>query len=289
MQTKATLWCQRLNGSRAETLPARQLYSGDHWSIARSLESASTASGAGVRLWIASAGYGLIAMDTLLKPYSATFSSDHPDSIAKGTISEDRVSVVRHWWDAMSQHDIAKTAQPRTIADIAADAPTSPLLIIASENYLRALQQDVLSAMPLLNNVELLSIFSAGCRSLDNLTEHLVPYDARMQHVVGGALRSLNMRVAQLALSSCRGSPPTYAVLRQKLSRLMRQQPDLTRFDRQPMTDDDVRSYILKELREESTGCHTPLLRKLRDTGHACEQKRFARLFREVREHLNGT
>ena len=289
VQTKALLWCQRLNGSRAETLPARQLYSGDHWSIARSLENASTAGGADVRLWIASAGYGLVSMDTLLKPYSATFSSDHPDSIAKRTTSKNRVSVFRLWWDAMSQADIANTAKPRTIADIAAEVPNAPLLVIASENYLRALQQDVLAAMTLLNNVELLSIFSAGCRSLDNLKEHLVPYDARMQHAVGGAMRSLNMRVAQLALANCRRSPPTYPVFRKELGRLMRQQPDVKRFNRIPLTDDDVRTYILKELREESTGCHTPLLRKLRDTGQACEQKRFAKLFHEVQEHLNGS
>lgn len=289
IETKSALWCERLAASRAGTLAARQLYSGDHWSIARSMENVSTAHGTSVRLWIASAGYGLVSMDTLLKPYSATFSSDDPDSIAIKTTSDERASVYRLWWKAMSRADILQAGEPRTIEEIAADSPNAALLVIASENYLLALEHDLQAALSQLNNPDLLSIFSAGCRSLNGLADHLVPYDARMQHAVGGALRSLNIRVAQMALASCRRSLPRYSVLRREFIRLMRQQPELRKFERQPMADMDVRSYIVQELRKDSTACHTPLLRKLRDGGQACDQKRFARLYHEVREQLNGS
>lgn len=289
IETKSALWCERLAASRAGTLPARHLYSGDHWSIARSLENVSIKRGTSVRLWIASAGYGLVSMDTLLKPYSATFSSDHPDSITRKTTSDDRASVYRRWWEAMSRTDIVRSSGPRTIEEIAGDSPNVPLIVIASENYLLAIENDLQAALSQLNESDLLSIFSAGCKSLNGLADHLVPYDARMQHAVGGALRSLNMRVALMALASCRRSPPKYSVLRRKLARLMHVQPELTKFERHPMADSDVRSYILQELRKDSAACHTPLLRKLRDSGQACEQKRFARLFREVREQFNGS
>ncbi len=291
IETKADLWCDRLIASRAETLPARQLYSGDHWSIARSMENASTNLGPSVRLRIASAGYGLVTMDTPLKPYSATFSSSHPDSIAKKTISDDRASIYRHWWEVMSRADNLQTGKPRTIAEIAADSPNAPLLVIASENYLLAIQHDLQTALSQLNSSDLLSIFSAGCKSLNGLADHLLPYDARMQHAVGGALRSLNMRVAQMALADCRRSLATFSALRQMLSRISRQQPELRKFERQPMTDTEVRRYIARELKRNSDVCHTPLLRKLRDGGQACEQKRFAKIFREVREReqLNGS
>jgi len=289
VETKSALWCERLAASRAEPIPARQLYSGDHWSIARSMENVSTAHGATVRLWIASAGYGLISMDSPLKPYSATFSSDHPDSIGKKTTSDDRASIYQLWWASMSRTDTVHSSGPRTIEEIAANCPNAPLLVIASENYLLALEKDLQAALSQLNDSDLLSIFSAGCKSLNGLADHLVPYDARMQHAVGGALRSLNMRVALMALSNCRHSPPTYSALRRKLAHLMRAQPELTKFQRHPMTDADVRRYIRRELNKDSAACHTPLLRKLRDNGQACEQKRFARLFREVREQLNGS
>lgn len=253
------------------------------------MENVSVNRGSSVRLWIASAGYGLVAMDTPLKPYSATFSSDHPDSIAKKTTSDDRGSVYQHWWKVMSQADNLRTGEPRTITEIAADSPNAPLLVIASENYLLAIIDDLQTALSQLNNSDLLSIFSAGCKSLNGLADHLVPYDARMQHAVGGALRSLNVRVAQMALADCRRSLPTISALRQKYSRLSRQQPELQKFDRQPMTDTEVRSYIARELKRNPDVSHTPLLRKLRDGGQACEQKRFGKMFREVREHLNGS
>ncbi len=287
IEKKSALWCKRLVASRADSIPARQLYSGDHWSIARSMESVTTSHGNSVRLWIASAGYGLISMDSLLKPYSATFSRDHPDSISQKTTNDNCASVYQLWWASMTQSNIVHSSGPRTIKEIVADSPNTPLLVIASENYLLALEKDLQASLLQLNDSDLLSVFSAGCKSLKRLTGHLVPYDARMQHAVGGALRSLNMRVALMALVSCRRSRPTYSVFRKKLAYLMRAQPELTKFDRRPIADAEVRQFILRELNKDSAARHTPLLRKLRDNGRACEQKRFTRLFREVQEQIN--
>jgi hypothetical protein len=228
-------------------------------------------------------------MDAPLKPYSVTFSRNHPDSIGKDTTSDDRPSTYRDWWTRMSRWEDAHVGKPRTIAGIAADSPNAPMLVIASENYLLAIESDLRSALTQLNNSDLLSIFSAGCKSLGGLEGHLVPYNARLQYAVGGALRSLNMRVAQRALTECRRSPPTYSVLRRKFTRLLREQPELRTFEREPMTDSQVLRFVVRELNEKPDACHTPLLRKLRDSGQACEQRRFSNLFRKVREQLNGS
>ena len=55
------------------------------------------------------------------------------------------------------------------------------------------------------------------------------------------------------------------------------------------MSDDDVRHFLLSELLANSELRHTPLLRKLRDQGFACEQRRFATLFHEIQGGLNGS
>src|SRR6266568_8522082 len=53
-------WIERLSTSEAETVLARNLYAGEHWSIVRSLEDVAASSGLEATVWICSAGYGLI-------------------------------------------------------------------------------------------------------------------------------------------------------------------------------------------------------------------------------------
>jgi hypothetical protein len=49
------------------------------------------------------------------------------------------------------------------------------------------------------------------------------------------------------------------------------------------MTDHDVRQTIVEALTRDPKATRTGVLQQLRQTGRACEQKRFARLFEEVR------
>jgi hypothetical protein len=289
VETKVQLWLERLRSIPAEPTPARDLYSGDHWSIARSLENLRTYDNSSIRVWVASAGYGVLSLDDRIKPYSATFSSTHPDSISQKTTSADRRSVFRDWWRLMAKWSGPHRGNPRTIAAIARKTPDAPLIVVASENYLAAIEDDLRIALEELSDPDLLSIVSGGTKSLDGLNGHLVPCDARLQAVVGGALRSLNIRVARKVISQSRESPITLPVLQKKLSGLLRKQPELKRFERRPMSDSAVRAFIKGELQANSAACHSPLLRKLRDAGKACEQSRFAALYREVKERRNGT
>ena len=79
--TKAALWLERVADSRCDSVRVRELYSGDHWSVARSFEGLLLAGSSPIRLWVISAGFGLLQVDDCVKPYSATFSRKHPDSI----------------------------------------------------------------------------------------------------------------------------------------------------------------------------------------------------------------
>ena len=77
-------WSSRLERCTAEPVPARRLYAGDHWSVVQYLEDVAAASKLDSAIWVCSAGYGLIGIDTNIKPYSATFSSRHLDTGADG-------------------------------------------------------------------------------------------------------------------------------------------------------------------------------------------------------------
>ena len=70
-------------------------------------------------------------------------------------------------------------------------------------------------------------------------------------------------------------------------AKLLAKQPDIPRYDRSPMSDEEIRHFIVLQLENEQLS-RTPLLRRLRDSGRACEQSRFASLYRKVQEQLNG-
>ena len=46
------------------------------------------------------------------------------------------------------------------------------------------------------------------------------------------------------------------------------------------MADQEVRAFVRDRLADDPQATHTRLLRELRDSGRACEQQRFAGLFR---------
>jgi hypothetical protein len=66
---------------------------------------------------------------------------------------------------------------------------------------------------------------------------------------------------------------------------LLRRVPELARYERAAMTDAQLNLFIRASLMREPTLARTPMLRKLRASGYACEQARFGALFGEVARH----
>ena len=110
--------------------------------------------------------------------------------------------------------------------------------------------------------------------------ENLLPCAARMQTAVGGVRTSLNVRLARLLLGALRGARPSVAKLRELCSRIRTHEPQC--FDRQNLSDVDVACFITKAIAREPGSSQTAVLRHLRETNKACEQSRFARIFKEV-------
>ena len=71
--------------------------------------------------------------------------------------------------------------------------------------------------------------------------------------------------------------------------KLLAEQPAIPQYDRQPLSDASVRRFIVRQLAADGELTHSRLLRQLRDQNMACEQKRFARLYRETREEMHGS
>lgn len=282
---RAAEWLKRLRMIESNRVAVRDLYAGDHWSVARTLEDSSQTPVR--RVWVCSAGYGMLQMDDRVKSYSATFSRRHPDSVYQNCTSPD-VDLAATWWNKLSEGAKLAGRPVRRLVDVAAESPRSPLIVVASENYLRAIRNELCEALTALNRPNLLTIISAGGTRVDDLKDHFLPFDARLQGLVGGALRSLNMRVARRVLEECARSVPTLDLLTARVEKWLVDCPERPRYDRRAMSDDEVIQFVLESLAEDSTARPSPLLRQLRDGGSACEYKRFMGLFHRAAETING-
>lgn len=278
-------WIAQLKKVRSQLLPADELYSGDHWRIAQSLPEIANTQKIKVRLWVCSAGYGLIPAGAPVKPYSATFSSHHKDSVLQRLRFLD--GNVHEWWSHLANWSGPVPGEPRTLLDLAQDAKRSPLIIVASDVYLRAIGPDLENAKNALADPKLLTIVSGGGPASGHLKSHFIPCNARLQSLLGGALMSLNVRVVRRILSRAERWPLRCDALVKEFGELVAAQPVFEQPQRKPMSDDRVRQFILRRMTRNPSLSATPLLREFRDSGFACEQKRFGKLFLQVRKQFH--
>ena len=272
-------WVDRLDESKAECVPARNLYSGDHWGIVNSLEGVTAASQIDAAVWICSAGYGLIGIDSNIKPYSATFSFGHPDTICKWNPLNSRQDDLALWWQLHEKWGGPDQSLPRSITQVAAADPDTPLLVVASKNYLGAIANDVMRAAQALREVDLLSVISTGTNIIPGLDGNLLSSTAALSSSVGGNLRTLNIRLARAILEESTGEELRASRLNSKFKRWIEESPPLPTYERSAMTDDGISLYIFEALTDNQKTSWSMLLRRLRDSGRACGQERFSRLY----------
>jgi hypothetical protein len=165
------------------------------------------------------------------------------------------------------------------------------LLVVLSEQYLAAVRHDVAAAADVLGDQLLL--LSAGARAeslraIDrdgaSLANRLLPANARLKTLVGGAMQSLNARLARHALRSAHEWVNDPSRLRALLARWGAEAPPTESVNRTRSDDQAIKEYVRVALRQNSSVTYTSLLRALRTAGRACEQSRFRTLFSDVRD-----
>jgi hypothetical protein len=279
IEDRAQKWIDRLSGNGTSEVVASQLYCGEYWSVVRSLPALARDSGITARIWVCSAGYGLISPESQICSYSATFSPYDRDSVTRGFDADLRRSAAQQWWHSIARWSGPKGSELRSLTAIARRYPRVPLLVVASPDYLQALEQDLSKVVAALSDSGLLLIASAGTRTFGKLTEHLLPCDARLQSYLGGTRGSLNVRIAKRLLQYMGRGPISLELQKSRLRRLLSKQPPLEQYGRRVVTDGEVREFIRLELNKNSGASRNLLLRKFRDSGRACEQSRFAGLY----------
>jgi hypothetical protein len=281
-------WSQALLDARVEATTATDLYGGDAWQIARSLPDQVRWHrwDERPRLWVASAGYGLVPESASLKPYAATFAPNHPDTVVRRSDPGRGSSIAHQWWSLLSR--TSSQDAPRSLAALAAARADDVLLVVTSAAYLAALRDDLAAARARLTSPERLLIISVGGSLTGPLAQNRLPADARLRQLVGGTLTALNVRVARWLLQQVPPRDLTFPVAHDFLTHALAGVPAWTPAAGVRLGDTEVRQLILRERAEQPTLSRTTLLRRLREAGYACEQARFAAILRSIPEPTRG-
>jgi hypothetical protein len=280
---RLVMWKNRLQQSRAMPVAAVDLYRGQHWAVVRELPAAAQAVGYQADLWVASAGYGLVPVEARVRPYSATFAASEKDSVWRPG-DGNRRTVLRTWWNGMQEMPGPDTGAPRSLTALAGFAVDAVILVIASPAYIAAMADDLAGVRARLTDPQRLIVVSSRHGSLpDWLKPHLVPSEAPLSGVFGGSRGSLHARTARRVLQEAATVPLRAEILRSHYERLLGAVESATLPSRSKLSDEEVRRFIREALAENHGLSCTAALRSLRTTGQACEQRRFAGLYAEVR------
>ena len=265
-------WASRLSTFDADRVAAVDLYAGEHWQVARSLPATLPQT---TKLWVCSAGYGLIAADTPVAPYAATFTAGEADSAGSSS------AAMRDWWSRLNRWSGPDTHAPRSFTTLARQNPHAVVIAVLSEAYLRACADDLRQAADCLADREQLAIIGppGRCPDIDDL---IVPVTAALRPVVGGSLQALNVRAAAHLLTAA-ADDLSHANLRKLAEQATTTAPpDPSRRPiGQKLSDEALRDLIRRHLANGPTTA-TSLLRQLRQSGQSCEQSRFRTLFADV-------
>ena len=222
----------------------------------------------GTELWILSAGHGLISADKLIKPYSATFATRASDSVWRGGDDGDRRKRRQEWWSALP-HDAS-------LMDLLAGGSQTTVVIAAGADYVAAIRDDLDSAIDFDESDERVSVISAGTQE----SRTCLPVNGRFRTAVKGTDSSLNARILALLARAAGTHRFGRSAMATMLRRVEAQLTPRTPPDHIRLTDEQLVDRI-QAIQQVTPGVsRTTALRALWDGGAACEQGRFARLWR---------
>lgn len=295
---RAKTWIERLERTPILPIPAENLYQGPHWKQSvQAYENVRKYSKAS--LWVLSAGYGLVEANrnVRLKPYQATFSVEGTFSDSSNTVSpmglplNAKTEYEREWWRVLSDWQAPFGQSPRSLSRLVTEQEVDAILVIASKNYLRVIEDELKDAAARLSQPDRLIIISAGASNQlrQSLSGHMVQFDKRLAKKLGGALGSLNARTAAWLVDQLTFEKFTHSNAQRILDQTLAEIPHEIRALRTPMSAEDVRQYLRTQPDILEASATRLLWRFRREDLNSFEEKHFKSLVAEIKANLSST
>ena len=266
-------------------MPAAILYSGASWYVGRKLRDDF---GGSCSLWALSAGFGLVHGDDLLVSYSATLSTGHADSVYRPGDRAGPAHVRRSWWGSLGEWaGPTAGARHRSVGSVATEHPDSAFVVCVGRAYVDAAADDLVRAGGLIAEPQRLMVFGSGGCPDPRLEDSWIEVPAKIRRSVGGSMTSLSVRAARHVLQETDKIDLNASSAKTAIAALAQPLEELPRLNRTKLSDDEVVEWITVELSKAPELAKTTALRRLRDAGFACEQRRFGELFIETAGYLS--
>ncbi|GGW72370.1 hypothetical protein [Alishewanella tabrizica] len=269
-------WLNTLSGKADEMLSLLDLYKGDHWSIAKNLNTLKD-----VTLWVVSAGLGFAHHSKLARPYDATFNKSSPNFVGNIELNKLTIDPTKSWWSLLHKNQNA-------FKKLVKKYPEDMYIFCSSESYLVAIENDLLDLVHkgLFNESNFL-IITSNSKINKNLNRFVLKSKEKFSssEQIKGSMVSLNIRLARYLIQASINAPYPLKKMIEVYKELDHSLPDTIRKKINRLNDSDVMNEISK-LPNSSLKSATSALRALRDKGISCEQKRFSRLFAKYHSSL---
>ncbi|MFK4583676.1 hypothetical protein [Bradyrhizobium ottawaense] len=261
----AAQWIAKVGGlPRCKS--ADTFYAGRAFGLAKEAANLSAA-----RLYILSAGLGLVPASRLVPAYGLTITTRHEQSISRKVLGDFDPA---EWFSSL-----LKTAYSDDWRDVAG-RKSGRILLALSRPYAEMVGASLTDAPPKM--LERLRIFGVSLEAALPATLHaaIAPYDERLNAIFPGtrtdfAQRAMLHFARSVAPRPSKGREDDFSAVRSSLRNLK-----LPRLVQRPrVTDEEILAVIKKRLRMQS-GAARMLAALRHEEGVACEQSRFGRLYR---------
>ena len=259
--------------SNNNQLPAFDMYQGEYWSVVRSLGEISN-----LRIFVFSAGLGIFDIKTEIPSYAATFTKGNPDSVSEIDSSISAFDA-NYKWFIMNSKEYRDNNGHLNYTKIFGNAPT---IFCLSSSYLQVLSND----LGRFDESTRKRIMIVGSKFKGMEGYEYIDTPGKLRLTLGGTLSTVSVRTLSymLSLVDTDSEPDSlFKSLNDLASAIKSKSEELPKFNRITMQDSEVLNFISTELSIDSTCSASTLLRKLRDSGFACEQSRFKKLFHDSR------
>lgn len=260
-----TQWIARV-GALPECKPANTFYAGRAFGLAKEAANLTAA-----RLYIISAGLGIVPASRSIPAYGLTILTRHEQSISRKILGDFDPA---EWFSSL-----LTSVYSDEWSDVAG-RKSGRILMALSRPYAEMVGASLADAPPKM--LDRLRIFGVSLEAALPATLHtaIAPYDERLNAIFPGtrtdfAQRAMLHFARSVAKKPSAGREDDFAAVRSALKSLK-----LPRVVQRPrLTDEEILAVIKRRLRMQS-GAARMLVALRHEEGVACEQARFGRLYR---------
>jgi len=273
LESVIDIWNKNIEKETTRVYEATKLYKGGAWKA--TLDTNTMLSKKfNTSLYVASAGYGLIHSKTKICPYDSTFASSTANSITKFIVNADKNANVQ-WWNMINKFKLSSFQKG------------SYFFIVLPHEYLSAAQDTI--KLLIENFDKNVFIFIANKHPIPLfMKNNIVRFDSRFNSFQTGVLSNMLQRaVLWLSTEIIKNEIPLcHQELQKHIEIKMKNFEAFNMPVRLKLTEEEIRIKIKSMILEDKTLSATKGLKNFRNSGYACEQKRFGKIFKEVKSEL---